>query len=81
MLTQTVSTPSTVALSSSANPSTLGQSVTFTATVLPGSATGNVQFNDGATALGTVPLSGSGSAVDGVDLNGWRPFNYRGLQW
>jgi len=63
VLTQTISTPSTVALSSSANPSTLGQSVTFTATVLPGSATGNVQFNDGATALGTVPLSGSGSAV------------------
>src|SRR6202030_3723976 len=44
---------------SSLNPSTFGQSVTFTATVssAAGTPTGTVTFNDGATALGTVALS------------------------
>ena len=46
-----------VILTSSANPSAVNQSVTFTAT-LPSSATGTVTFTSGATALGTVPLSG-----------------------
>ncbi len=45
-------------LSPSANPSTLGQAVTFTATVTPSTAIGNVKFQDGATVLGTVALSG-----------------------
>jgi hypothetical protein len=49
---------STTTLSSSANPSASGQNVTFTATVSPSAATGTVQFFDGATSLGTVPLSG-----------------------
>ncbi|MFP5212808.1 MAG: M6 family metalloprotease domain-containing protein [Acidobacteriota bacterium] len=49
------------ALSSSVNPSTFGQSVTFTASVTPSDATGNVSFMDGASTLATVPLS-SGSA-------------------
>ena len=55
----------TTTLTSSANPSTPGQSVTFTATVAPvrvgGPApTGTVTFFDGATILGTVALfSGS----------------------
>ena len=62
VLNQTVAVPATVALNSSVNPSTLGQSVTFTATVSPGSATGTIQFNDGTKALGTATLS-SGSAV------------------
>jgi hypothetical protein len=52
----------TTALVSSPNPSTFGQSVTFTATVAPtsGSATPNgmVKFKDGATTLGTSALSG-----------------------
>lgn len=47
-----------VTLTSSANPATEGAAVTFTAQVLPASATGNVQFNDGATSLGTGTLSG-----------------------
>jgi uncharacterized repeat protein (TIGR01451 family) len=46
-------------VTSSANPSRFGQSVTFTATVIAGAtATGTVTFMDGATSLGTVPLSG-----------------------
>ena len=49
---------SSVTLSPSANPSTLGQAVTFTATVTPSTATGSVKFQDGATVLGTVALSG-----------------------
>src|SRR5205807_1093541 len=40
------------------NPSAIGQSVTFTATVSPTSATGAVQFLDGSTALGSAPISG-----------------------
>jgi hypothetical protein len=47
----------TVTLSSSLNPSGVGKSVTFTATV-PSSATGSVTFYDGATTLGTGTLSG-----------------------
>ena len=58
--------PTTTSVSSSANPSTLGQAVTFTATVaaqvLGTMPTGTVTFMDGATPLGTVTLSGSGSA-------------------
>jgi hypothetical protein len=49
---------STVSLSSSANPSTYANSVTFTATVLPSAATGTVTFKDGTTTLGTGTLSG-----------------------
>ncbi|HYI07693.1 MAG TPA: FG-GAP-like repeat-containing protein, partial [Thermoanaerobaculia bacterium] len=53
-------TPSTTTLASSVNPSTSGQSVTFTATVTAG-ATGTVTFKNGAATLGTVTLA-SGSA-------------------
>src|SRR5208283_5398768 len=53
-LTQTVNkTNTTVTLASSANPSALGASVTFTATVAPTTATGTVTFTDGSTTLGT----------------------------
>ncbi|HYW37531.1 MAG TPA: choice-of-anchor tandem repeat GloVer-containing protein [Terriglobales bacterium] len=51
----------TTALASSLNPSKVGQSVTFTATVTPqfsGTPTGTVTFYDGTTALKTVGLSG-----------------------
>jgi sugar lactone lactonase YvrE len=51
------------AVLSSANPSVLGQSVTFTATVTPqslGTPTGAVTFNDGTTAIcSAAPLSSS----------------------
>jgi hypothetical protein len=55
--------PTTTSLISSGQPS-VGQPVTFTATVTPSSnlvqpLTGNVQFYDGNTLLGTVPLSGT----------------------
>jgi hypothetical protein len=50
--------PSSVTVTASANPSTFGHSVTFTATVLPTSATGSVQFLDGATVLGSVAIGG-----------------------
>ncbi len=62
--TQTVNQASSItALVASPNPSTFGQSVTFTATVTavaPGSGTptGSVTFKDGSTTLGSATLSG-----------------------
>jgi len=58
----------TTTLSSSANPATLNQSVTFTATVnvvAPGAGTptGTVIFSDGTTTLTTVALSSAGIAT------------------
>jgi hypothetical protein len=49
----------TVAVTSSQNPSSFGQPVTFTATVTGtgGTPTGNVTFSDGGVAIGTVALS------------------------
>ncbi len=64
--------PSTTVATSGANPSVIGQSVTFTATVTaapPGSGvpSGNVQFMDGANPLGgPVALNGSGVATLGT---------------
>ena len=53
---QTVSqAPSTLALTSSPNPSLVNQSVTFTAT-LPVNASGSVTFTYGTTTLGTSPI-------------------------
>ena len=54
-------TPTTTTIGSSPNPSTVGQVVTFTATVSPVAATGTMQFFDGATSLGTATVS-SGTA-------------------
>ena len=68
-LTQTVKKASTAtSVSSSANPSVSGQSVTFTATVTaksPGAGipTGTVTFKDGSSILGTGTLDGSGQAM------------------
>jgi len=50
----------TAALTSSLNPSVIGQSVTFTATLTSGTAgtpTGTVAFSDGSTVLSTVTLT------------------------
>ena len=59
VLTQTVNPGSTTTVvTSSANPATSGQSVTFTATVVPSTATGSVNIKDGAVSLGTGTLSG-----------------------
>jgi len=62
-VTDAAATTSKVA--SSLNPSTVGQSVSLTATVTPataGTATGSVTFLDGTTSLGTKTLS-SGTAT------------------
>jgi len=71
--TQTVNSTlnvTTIAISGSPNPSVTNQSVTFTATVTHsgGTATpsGNVVFRDGATALSTNALSGSGANATAV---------------
>src|SRR5205814_323217 len=54
---------STTAVTSSVNPSAFGQSVTLTATVTPNTATGTVQFFDGASPLGTTVTISGGSAT------------------
>jgi hypothetical protein len=59
-------TPTTTAVSSSANPSVFGQSVTFTAAVTPTPTAvplGTVTFKDGSTTLGTGTLDASGHAT------------------
>jgi len=60
VVVQKVHYDSKITLTSTPNPSTLGQSVTFTAKVTgsSGTPTGNVDFRDGLTVLGSVPLSG-----------------------
>ncbi len=69
VVTQTVNQASTTTtVASSANPSVLGQSVTFTATVSPvapggGTRTGTVTFKDGATTLGTGGVNAGGTAT------------------
>ena len=66
---QVVNSPTAVAttttVASSPNPSTLGQAVTFAAAVTSasGTPTGSVDFTEGSTDFGTVPLNGSGQAT------------------
>ena len=67
-LTQTVQEATATALTSSQNPSAVGQNVTFTATVtISGGGgvqpDGTVTFTDGATTLTTVTLNASGMAT------------------
>jgi hypothetical protein len=53
-ITQTVNkTTSALTLASFVNPSTINQSVTFTATYTPTAETGTFTFKDGDTTLGT----------------------------
>ena len=60
-VTETVNqASSTTSVSSNANPTTFGQPVTFTASVVPasgGSATGTIAFLDGTNSLGSATLS------------------------
>ncbi|MFN8454654.1 MAG: YDG domain-containing protein [Anaerolineae bacterium] len=59
----------TVSLASSENPSIVGSSVTFTATVTPASASGTVQFYADGVALGSaVTLSGGTANVSTAAL-------------
>lgn len=58
--------PTTTALVSSLNPSTVGASVTFTATVSGSSPTGTVAFKDGLNAIAgcsAQPVNGAGQAA------------------
>jgi len=57
--TQTMATT----VSSSVNPAVFGQSVTFTATVSPNTATGTIQFNDTSTSPPTI--LGTGTIASG----------------
>ena len=62
VLNQDVQAPTTATLTSSLNPSSYGNSVTFTATIPPSGTTaptGTVSFLDGATQIGTGTLSGN----------------------
>jgi hypothetical protein len=63
------------AVASVPNPSVFGQSVTFTATVVPvapgaGSPTGTVTFSDSGIAIGSAPLSGGTASVATAALVG-----------
>src|SRR5439155_503983 len=70
-MTQTVNSATgsatTTTLTSSPDPSNFGQMVTFNVTVSPsagpGAPTGTASFYDGATLLGTGPLSPGGSGA------------------
>src|SRR5208283_2737028 len=53
----------TVTVSSSANPSKVGQSITLTATVSPSDATGVVTFFNGKTVLGSNALVGGQASL------------------
>jgi hypothetical protein len=74
-ITQTVNKASTVtSLISSANPSTYGQAVTFTATVMaaaPGTGvpTGTVTFEEGITPMGTATLVSGKATYTTSSLN------------
>jgi hypothetical protein len=72
-LTQVVNkATSTVTLTSSANPSTSGQSVTFTATAHPqfsGTPTDKVTFKDGSATLATVTLAGGAATFTTSSLS------------
>ena len=62
-LTQAMTVNTTTTVTSSANPSTFGQTVTFTATVSCCIATGTVTFLDGSTTIGSgtvvyLPING-----------------------
>jgi autotransporter-associated beta strand protein len=56
-ITLKISSTTAVALQSSLNPSSIGQTVTFTATVTGSSPTGSVAFYDGADLLGSGSLN------------------------
>ena len=63
--------PTTTMLTSSPNPSTVGQKVTFTVTVTstgPSVPTGGVQFKNGTTVLGTAVLSAGTAKISTTSL-------------
>jgi len=69
LLTVTLS-PTTATVSSSLNPSSAGQSVTFTARVSPSFLSGTVTFKDGSTTLGTGNLNNNVATFSTTTLGG-----------
>src|SRR5207302_9648385 len=69
--TQTVNASTTTTLTSSRNPSTRGQSVTFTAMVVAtgGTPTGTVTFSDGTNVLASRSLSGGQASFSTTGLS------------
>ena len=59
----------TTALTTSAPSTQYGDSITFTATVVPSAATGSVQFSNGSTVLGTGTISGGVAPLTTSSLN------------
>ena len=57
------STPSSIAIGGSPNPSVYGLPVTLTAVVSPSAATGQVTFYDGAAVVGTANLTGGAATL------------------
>lgn len=69
-ITETVNKITTEAtLSSSQNPSLIGQSITFTTTISPSIATGTVTFNDSSTELGSGTVSGGIATFTALSLS------------
>jgi Big-like domain-containing protein/MBG domain-containing protein len=65
------SSSSTTTVTSSANPATVGQTMTLTATITaPSSPAGNAQFYDGAALLGTAVVSGTTARLTTASLVG-----------
>jgi hypothetical protein len=58
-----------VLVTSSANPSNTKQSVAFTAAVTPASATGTVQFLDGAAVLGSATITNGSASFSPASLS------------
>lgn len=61
-------TSSTTVLTASANPAALGQAIVLSASISGASPSGSVTFKDGATVLGTSPVSG-GVATLGTNFS------------
>jgi hypothetical protein len=68
--TVTQKAATTTSLWSSANPSTYGDLVTFTATLSTSLSFGTVEFFDGITSLGTIGLSGGIASISTSALTG-----------
>ena len=70
-------------MKSSVNPSTVGQSVTFTATVTSPTTipTGTVTFMDSSTVLGTGTLSSGKSNLRHSQFECWVAQHHRDLRW
>ena len=63
----------TTTISSSLNPSYVGQLVTFTAIVTPASATGTVTFTQGQSIIGTAPLTSGQANLTIANLSAGNP--------